>query len=145
MNVKNRVQEFEQLIERTHQNNLNVIIDFVPNHVARAYHSDARPAAIKDIGEDDDKSAAFKPSNNFYYLPGQTFQPPRNYIALGWQNSFPTKDAKFIESPAKATGNDQFTASPTVNDWFETVKLNYGVDFQGVGIRIISIRYPIHG
>lgn len=131
VDVKNRMQEFEQLVARTHQKDLKVIIDFVPNHVARAYHSDAKPAGVKDIGEEDDKTAGFKASNNFYYLPGQTFQPPKDYVSLGWQNTFPTKDGKFLESPAKASGNDQFTATPSVNDWFETVKLNYGVDIQG--------------
>ncbi len=129
--VKNRMEEFEQLIARTHKNDLKLIIDFVPNHVARAYHSDGRPGDVKDLGEDDDKSVGFKPSNNFYYLPGQTFQPPKDYVSLGWQNSFSTKDGKFMESPAKASGNNQFTATPSVNDWFETVKLNYGVDIQG--------------
>jgi glycosidase len=129
--VKNRMQEFEQLIARTHKNNLKVIIDFVPNHVARAYHSDAKPVEVKDLGEEDDKSVGFKPTNNFYYLTGQTFQPPKDYVSLGWQNAFPTKDGKFMESPAKASGNDLFTATPSVNDWFETVKLNYGVDIQG--------------
>jgi len=131
VDVKNRIQEFEQLVERTHKNDLKVIIDFVPNHVARAYHSDSKPVGVKDLGEEDDKSVAFKSFNNFYYLPGQTFQPPGNYLALGAQNSFPTKDGKFTESPAKVSGNDQFTATPTVNDWFETVKLNYGIDIQG--------------
>jgi glycosidase len=131
VDVKNRMQEFGQLVDRTHKNNLKVIIDFVPNHVARAYHSDLKPTGVKDLGEEDDKSVAFKASNNFYYLPGQTFQPPKNYVPLGWENSFPTKDGKFTESPAKASGNDQFTATPSVNDWFETVKLNYGVDVQG--------------
>jgi len=124
VDVKNRVQEFEQLVERTHKNDLKVIIDFVPNHVARAYHSDAKPAGVKDLGEDDDKSVGFKQSNNFYYLLGKTFQPPRSYFVLG-------KDGKFVESPAKASGNDQFVASPSANDWYETVKLNYGVDIQG--------------
>src|SRR6478735_1235762 len=118
VDVKNRVQEFEQLVERTHKNDLKVIIDFVPNHVARAYHSDAKPAGVKDLGEDDDKSVGFKQSNNFYYLLGKTFQPPRSYFVLG-------KDGKFVESPAKASGNDQFVASPSANDWYETVKLNY--------------------
>ncbi|HEV8513466.1 MAG TPA: alpha-amylase family protein [Cyclobacteriaceae bacterium] len=124
IDVKNRMQEFEQLVERTHKNDLKVIIDFVPNHVARAYHSDAKPAGVKDLGEDDDKSVGFKQSNNFYYLLGQSFQPPRSYFALG-------KDGKFTESPAKASGNDQFVAMPSANDWYETVKLNYGVDIQG--------------
>lgn len=127
--VKNRIQEFEQLVERTHKNNLKVIIDFVPNHVARSYHSDAKPDGIIDLGEGDDMSIGFKSSNNFYYLPGQAFQPPKS--SFGWPNSIPSRDGKFIESPAKASGNDQFTATPSINDWFETVKLNYGVDIQG--------------
>jgi glycosidase len=127
--VKNRLAEFEQLIDRTHAQDLKVIIDFVPNHVARGYKSDARPSGVQDLGEGDDKTAAFKPSNNFYYLPGQSFQPPAEYNSLG-NNAFPTKDKKYEEIPAKVTGNDQFTAAPGINDWFETVKLNYGVDIQ---------------
>src|SRR6185369_3497060 len=106
-----------------------VIIDFVPNHVARSYKSDVKPDGIKDLGEGDDTTAGFKASNNFYYLPGQSFQSPKGYVSLG-SNSFPTKDGRFEETPAKVTGNDQFTASPGVNEWFETVKLNYGVDIQ---------------
>jgi len=131
VDVKNRVHEFEELIERSHKNNIKVIIDFVPNHVARAYHSDARPEGVKDIGEEDDTSVGFKQSNNFYYLPGQTFQPPKNPAYLTLQNSLTSWDGKFMESPAKASGNDQFTSTPSANDWYETVKLNYGVDIQG--------------
>ncbi len=127
--VKNRMQEFEQLIDRTHAQQLKVIIDFVPNHVARSYKSDAKPGDVKDLGAADDLSVPFKPSNNFYYLPGQTFQPPVGYKPLG-NDSFPTKDKRYEENPAKATGNDQFSAAPTVDDWFETVKLNYGIDIQ---------------
>jgi glycosidase len=130
VDVKNRMNEFEQLIDRTHAQNLRVIIDFVPNHVARSYNSDVKPSGIKDLGEEDDKTVSFKPSNNFYYLPGQSFQPPKEYYSLG-NNPFPTKDKKFEETPAKVTGNDQFTATPGINEWFETVKLNYGVDIQG--------------
>lgn len=126
--VPNRMREFDQLIERTHRNNLKVIIDFVPNHVARAYKSDAKPKGVRDLGEDDDTTVSFKASNNFYYLPGQSFTVPKDYEALGEENDFPTKDGKFEENPAKVTGNDQFTASPGKDEWFETVKLNYGVD-----------------
>ncbi|HYF68492.1 MAG TPA: alpha-amylase family protein [Ohtaekwangia sp.] len=129
VDVPNRMAEFTQLVERTHQNGLKVIIDFVPNHVARAYKSDAKPTGVMDLGEQDDKSVSFKSTNNFYYLPGQSFQVPRGYTPLG-NNTFPTKDGKFEETPAKVTGNDQFTATPGVNEWFETVKLNYGVDIQ---------------
>ncbi len=131
IDVKNRMREFDQLIDRTHAQELKVIIDFVPNHVARAYKSDAKPPGIQDIGEGDDLSISFKPSNNFYYLPGQSFQSPKDYNSLGTE-SFPTKDKKFEETPAKLTGNtEEFTASPGINDWFEAVKLNYGVDIQG--------------
>jgi glycosidase len=129
VDVKNRMKEFEQLIDRTHAQELNVIIDFVPNHVARGYKSDSKPRGVEDLGEGDDLMVSFKPSNNFYYLPGQSFQPPADYNSLN-SNSFPTKDKKYTENPAKVTGNDQFTATPGINEWFETVKLNYGVDIQ---------------
>ena len=129
VDVKNRMKEFEQLIERTHTQGMKVIIDFVPNHVARGYKSDAKPSGIQDLGEGDDVNVTFKPSNNFYYLPGQSFQPPADYNSLG-PNTFPTKDKRYEETPAKVTGNDQFTATPGINEWFETVKLNYGVDIQ---------------
>jgi glycosidase len=130
MDAAKRMSEFQQLVERTHKEGLKVIIDFVPNHVARSYKSDAKPQGVKDLGETDDTSVSFKPTNNFYYLPGQSFEVPRGYIPLG-DLPFPTKDGKFPETPAKVTGNDQFTNSPGINEWFETVKLNYGVDIQG--------------
>lgn len=115
-NVENRMIEFEDLVKRTHKAGLKVIIDFVPNHVAREYHSDAKPDGVVDLGEIDHSQWAFSPLNNFYYIPNQPFSP-----------QFEIKDYK--EFPAKATGNDQFTASPTKNDWYETIKLNYGVNY----------------
>lgn len=126
--VPNRMQEFEALVDRTHKQGLKVIIDFVPNHVARYYHSDAKPEGVIDLGADDNTNHAFDPHNNFYYIPGEHFQVPQDYMPLA-EHTFPTKDGKFEEYPAKATGNDQFSAQPTINDWFETVKLNYGVDY----------------
>jgi glycosidase len=120
--VKNRMNEFDELVERTHRAGLKVIIDFVPNHVARAYKSDAKPAGVDDLGAKDNTSVAFNANNNFYYLPGQSFRPPSK-AAEG-------RDGTFLETPAKATGNDLFSATPGVNDWYETVKLNYGVDVQ---------------
>lgn len=127
VNVKNRMQEFESLIQRTHANDLKVLIDFIPNHVARTYHSDAKPAGVKDLGEDDDTKVAFKASNNFYYLPGESFRVPMENQEQA-KKFYPDKDGLFQEIPAKVTGNDQFTASPGINEWFETIKLNYGVD-----------------
>ena len=129
LNVPQRMKEFEELVARTHAHGMKVIIDFVPNHVARAYHSDAKPAGVKDLGEDDDTSISFHGQNNYYYLPGKSFTPPAAYTPLG-DLAHPTKDGKFKEHPAKATGNDAFSAHPDIHSWFETVKLNYGVDIQ---------------
>ena len=120
VNVNNRMAEFEALIERTHKAGLKVIIDFVPNHVARQYHSDAKPIGVEDLGEGDNPEWAFSPLNNFYYLPGEKFSP-----------TFDIFD--YTENPAKVTGNDCFTAHPGHNDWYETIKLNYGVFYQGGG------------
>ena len=128
-NVTERMSEFEQLVKRTHEANMRVIIDFVPNHVARKYQSDSKPAGVEDFGESDDLTTAFDPNNNFYYIPNESFEVPSGYQSLN-EYPFPTKDGAFDETPAKATGNDVFSAQPTVNDWFETVKLNYGVDYK---------------
>jgi len=116
VNIAERIAEFKALVDRTHQAGMKVIIDFVPNHVARKYHSDAKPHGITDLGFNDNQNIAFSPQNNFYYIPGQQFQP---HFDIG----------NYHEMPAKATGNDQFTSSPGINDWYETVKLNYGVDY----------------
>jgi glycosidase len=129
VNVKNRMQEFEALVKRTHDNDMKVLIDFIPNHVARTYKSDAHPAGVVDLGQKDDKTKAFAPNNNFYYLPGKSFVVPAGYNPLG-PLSGPKEDKKFQEVPAKATGNDVFSEAPKVDDWFETIKLNYGVDYQ---------------
>lgn len=117
-NINKRMIEFEELVERTHQADLKAIIDFVPNHVARSYKSQAKSQVIKDLGCDDNTDWEFSPQNNFYYLYHQPLMP-----------QFDMKG--YIEFPAKATGNDQFTASPQITDWYETVKLNYGVDYVG--------------
>ena len=121
LDVDMRMQEFEQLIERTHKAGMKVIIDFVPNHVARQYHSICKPEGVKDLGEEDNPQFGFDPQNNFYYCPGQRFTP---YFDL-----YHGEDEPYIEEPAKATGNDCFHNAPGNNDWYETVKLNYGLDY----------------
>lgn len=130
VDVNNRMSEFEQLVARTHNNGMKVLIDFVPNHVARSYKSDAKPEGVEDLGESDDTSKSFDPNNNFYYIPNKSFVVPAGYNAGGDKLKSPLKDGKFYEIPAKATGNDVFSEVPSINDWFETVKLNYGVDYQ---------------
>ena len=129
VNKKNRLEEFRALVKRTHDHGLKVIMDFIPNHVARSYHSDAKPAGVVDLGAHDDNTKTFAPNNNFYYLPGYPFVVPAGYQPLGPLKG-PQEDGKYQENPAKATGNDVFSATPSVNDWFETVKLNYGVDYK---------------
>jgi len=117
-NEAKRMQEFESLVQRTHDAGLGVLIDFVPNHVAREYKSLCKPAGVEDLGENDHPEWAFSPLNNFYYLPGERFSMDKD---LGGYEEF----------PAKVTGNDCFTSHPSQNDWYETVKLNYGVFYQG--------------
>ncbi|MCC8145676.1 MAG: alpha-amylase [Bacteroidales bacterium] len=118
--VPNRMSEFEELIVRTHQARLKVIIDFVPNHVSRQYHSDSKPQDIEDLGTDDNTHVSFDIENNFYYIPGQAFQPPVNWEQDG---------DIYEEFPAKATGNDCFSPHPAIDDWYETIKLNYGIEY----------------
>ena len=130
VDVKNRMREFESLIERTHSNGLKVIIDFVPNHVARHYKSDAKPKGVKDLGEGDDVTKEFAIGNNFYYLPGTQLQPPHEAIQRAYGLGLPGTQNAYVEKPAKVTGNGNFSASPNQFDWFEAVKINYGVDVQ---------------
>ena len=123
--VPERMREFENLVQRTHRSGLKVIIDFVPNHVARQYHSDMQPDGTSQLGANDDTDYAFSPYNNFYYIPQSELH-----------GQFDMKDAAaepYKEFPAKATGNNRFDAYPNINDWYETVKLNYGVDYQNGG------------
>lgn len=124
--VPNRMAEFEALLERTHKAGLKFVIDFVPNHVARSYHSDVAPKGFEDLGAGDDEELAFTPRNNFYYCWGEPLHT-ENFIEAE-QGGVP-----YLEYPAKATGNDVFHAWPNRNDWYETVKLNYGVDYNGGG------------
>ncbi len=120
VDVEHRREEFDALVARTHKAGLKAIIDFVPNHVARRYHSDAKPVGIEDLGAGDDPTMFFSPFNNFYYITRQQFSPS---FDLG------SGDDAYVEFPAKASGNGCFTAFPGPNDWYETVKLNYGIDY----------------
>lgn len=129
VSVPDRMKEWEALIARTHKAGMKVVMDFVPNHVARSYSSDVAPKGVEDFGAQDDVTKFFSPSNDFYYIPRQLFQP-----------QFPIGD--YQEFPAKASGNDCFNAFPGRNDWYETVKLNYGVDY-GDGSRHFNPIPPV--
>ncbi|WP_437369634.1 alpha-amylase family protein [Maribacter litoralis] len=129
INPSERLKEFKLLIKRTHKAGMKVIIDIVPNHVARKYEGKTNPKGISDFGFGDDTSVEYQKDNNFYYIPGTEFQHPDwrdGYIPLGGDTpkfSYP----KLVEKPAKWTGNGSRSAKPDMNDWYETVRINYGV------------------
>ena len=132
-NVENRLQEFEALIERSHKANLKVIIDIVPNHVARNYQSLTNPKGAKDFGKEDNKSLIYNVNNNFYYVPNAKFEVPdflNGYQPLGGEKHV-FSDKKFDENPAKWTGNGSRLPKPSFYDWYETVKVNYGISPDG--------------
>jgi glycosidase len=83
---------------------------------------------VIDFGAQDDKTVAYHPRNDYYYVPGKDFVVPTDTNVNDGLADL--KDGRFAESPAKATGNNVFSEAPSKNDWYETVKLNYGVDYQ---------------
>ena len=120
VDVDRRMEEWVALVERTHRAGMKVVMDFVPNHVAREYRSICRPNGVSDLGEDDSTDLRFARDNNFYYIPSPLDMSGIRGVADG---------KSYEECPARATGNDVFSAKPSRNDWYETVKLNYGVDY----------------
>lgn len=128
-NVENRLEEFKALIARTHEAGLKVLIDIVPNHVARNYEGKSTPVGLEPFGASDDDTVEYARNNNFYYIPNTEFKVPHwenGYLPLGGENH-ENADHKFTEIPAKWTGNGSRAAQPNMNDWYETVKVNYGV------------------
>ena len=122
-----RLDEFKSLLDRCGKHGFKVIIDFVPNHVARSYHSDVRPDL--SFGEGDKRGVFFDRENHFYYL-----QP--DHPGGGAPLKLPTAgrpgcDGLFAPETTfgRVTGNNVISWSPSINDWYETVKLNYGHDF----------------
>lgn len=128
----NRLQEFKDLIDKTHAHGMKVIMDIVPNHVARKYDSITNPNGVKSFGVDDDSDHEYRKNNNFYYIPGSHFEVPDwkdGYLPLGGE---PHKSIGTLkENPAKWTGNGSRSPKPDMNDWYETVRVNYGVKPDG--------------
>lgn len=127
VDVNNRMQEFEDLLQRIHHHGMKAIIDFVPNHVSRQYASDVKPTHIPQLGQNDNPQAAFAPNNNFYYIPNERLNLPEEIARLPYTALW---NQPYEELPAKATGNDCFSSAPSINDWYETIKLNYGIDYR---------------
>lgn len=129
----NRLEEFKALIERSHRHGLKVIIDIVPNHVARRYQGITNPAGVENFGASDDTTLVYHRDNNFYYIPDEAFTVPdaeNGYLPLGGE-AHPDLDTPYEEFPAKWTGNGSRLAKPQFDDWYETVKVNYGVKPDG--------------
>ncbi len=125
------LDEFDALIERAHSIGLRVLIDFIPNHTARVHKTDVVCKEEIDFGKGENPNENFSLDNNFYYLgSNSTFVPPKT--------SLPGVDGFFdmdifmpgiqFESPARVTGNNVLSALPQYHDWYETVKLNYGLN-----------------
>ena len=127
VNPQNRMAEFEETLQRIHYKGMKVIMDFIPNHLAREYKSLCKPMYVEDFGVNDNRNVAFAKDNNFYYCPDQQLVIPSNDINNDNQDS---RVLEFYEFPAKASGNDVFSPYPSVNDWYDAVKLNYGIDYQ---------------
>ena len=123
---ENRLEEFNLMVKRIHESKLKIILDFVPNHLARNYQSDKKPEGVTDFGVDDRNDVTFSPQNNFYYLPGTQFTVP-------YQAEIDQNTQAYVEIPAKASGNNVFSSQPSIHDWFETIKLNYGIDYPNNG------------
>ncbi len=133
-NPNERLDEFLALIQRTHQQGLKVIIDIVPNHVARRYQGKCNPSGVDDFGEHDNTNHCYQRDNNFYYNPGEHFVHPEwldNYLPLGGEKNA-LLEIPFDEFPAKWTGNGSRLSQPHFHDWYETVKLNFGVSPEGI-------------
>ncbi len=116
-----RLQEFRELVDRCHAAGLRVIMDFIPNHVARTYGSDVRPEL--SFGEGDKRDVFFDRDNHFFYLNS-------SHPGGGPPLKLPTSGGFALETEyGRVTGNNAVTWSPSIQDWYETVKLNYGHDF----------------
>jgi len=128
-----RLEEFEALIARTHEAGLKLLIDIVPNHVARNYEGQTNPEGVKDFGVNDDTSVIYHVDNNFYYNPSEQFRVPEwrdGYLPLGGEKH-QLSDGIFEEVPTKWTGNGSRLSQPNMYDWYETVKINYGITPEG--------------
>ncbi|MEH6680434.1 MAG: alpha-amylase family glycosyl hydrolase [Sediminicola sp.] len=133
-NPAQRLEEFKELLKRSHHAGLKVIMDIVPNHVARNYKGLGNPMGVSDFGAEDNVSVTYQRDNNFYYNPGEAFKVPdweEGYLPLGGRDAgFET--GQYEEYPAKWTGNGARSSQPGLNDWYETVKINYGISPEGI-------------
>jgi len=114
VNPAERLEEFKALVKRSHKRGLKVLIDIVPNHVARKYEGLTHPDGVVGFGANDDTTVDYARDNNFYYLPGYQFIVPDwrdGYLPLGGEK-IPYASNRHIEIPAKWTGNGSRLPQP---------------------------------
>jgi glycosidase len=128
-----RTQEFEALVQRAHTAGLQVIIDFVSNHVSRSYYSAIKPQ--ESLGRGDDTTQFFSMQNHFFYLVTPANQVLHLSKPSSWNPPGFVFDGRFAPEdgspgyPPKATGNNSTSPNPSSTDWYDSVKLNYGFNF----------------
>ena len=122
LDPEKRIEEFSQLLDRCHAHGFRVLIDFIPNHVARSYASDVRPDL--SFGITDDTSVFFARDNHFFYLQ-------QHHPGGGAPLTLPSSHDgdRYQEWHGRVSGNNVVHWRPSIHDWYETVKLNYGHDF----------------
>jgi glycosidase len=137
-NPAQRLEEFQAAVVRVHEAGLKVLVDFVPNHVARSYASTVRPDL--SFGATDDRSKFFSPDNNFFWLAPASDGPPLRLPTVDEKGNITSPTSKVAKAKSdglfepetkagRVTGDNAATWRPTQGNWYETVKLNYGFDF----------------
>ncbi len=116
--VDSRWEEWAALIARIRHWGMVPMIDLIANHVARDYDSAHFPE--KQLGRHDNVHSFFAYDNAFYYM--QQGEPP---LILPQGVYEPEKEV------GRVTGNNAAIWHPSAFDWYETVKLNYGIDYHG--------------
>lgn len=125
-----RMEEFKSLLARIRSHGMGTLIDFVPNHVSRAYQS----LTGQPLGSNDRTDRFCDPANHFFHLTDQPLVLPT------WKDGLPLSptckvlggcDGRFLPetNSARVSGNNVARPTPSLDDWYETAKLNYGYDF----------------
>ena len=133
-----RMEEFQAAVARIHAAGMKVLIDFVPNHVARSYASTVRPEL--SFGATDDMSRFFSAENNFFWLAPSSSGPPLRLPTVDAKGNVISPTSKVARAKSdglfeperehgRVTGDNAATWYPSQGHWYETVKLNYGFDF----------------
>lgn len=115
-----RMEEFVALVKRCRSVGLVPLMDFIPNHVSRAYR--VNDGIHDDFGKGDDVHTFFAPNQGYFYLTS-------NCLGDGPPLRLPDGVFDGELTFGRVTGNNSISWHPSQSDWYETVKLNYGYNF----------------